>query len=120
MNIIRSEMVRDLAAIEARGYRDPLDHRRAAVLRASVRSIELSEMPVPHGIVSGMNRDREREHLVQVDRHIAECKTHIARQREIIQELVGNGQAPELAVSTLNALRSSLRGFEPHRAPKSD
>ena len=63
-----------------------------------------------------MNREREREHLVQVDRHIAECKTHIARQREIIQELLQNGRDTELAVSMLHALRGNLRSFERHRA----
>ena len=30
--------------------------------------------------------ERKREQLAQVDRHIAECKAHIARQREIIQD----------------------------------
>jgi hypothetical protein len=43
-----------------------------------------------------MSRDREREHLAEADRHIAECKTHIARQREIIQELVEAGVPPKL------------------------
>src|SRR5262245_8206478 len=28
----------------------------------------------------------EREHLVQADRHIAECKNHMARHRQIIQK----------------------------------
>jgi hypothetical protein len=32
--------------------------------------------------------ERKREHLAQVDRHIAECEAHIARQREIIQDAV--------------------------------
>jgi hypothetical protein len=59
-----------------------------------------------------MNRDR---HLAQVDRHIAECKTYIAQQREIIQELIQNGQDTELAVSMLHVLRASLRGLEHHR-----
>ena len=61
-----------------------------------------------------MNREREREHLVQVDRHIAECKTHIARQRE--KELLRDGRDTELAVSMLHALRGNLRSFERHRA----
>ena len=63
-----------------------------------------------------MSRDREREHLAQANRHIAECKSHIARQREIIQELVEKGQDTELAVSMLHALRDSLHAFERHRA----
>ena len=32
--------------------------------------------------------ERKREHLAQVDRHIADCKAHIAHQREIIQYAV--------------------------------
>jgi hypothetical protein len=59
-----------------------------------------------------MNRDR---YLAQVDRHIAECKVHIAQQREIIQELIQNGQDTELAVSMLHVLRASLRSLEHHR-----
>jgi hypothetical protein len=63
-----------------------------------------------------MSQDREREYLAQVDRHIAECKTYIAHQREIIQELLQNGHDTALAVSMLHALRGSLHGFEHHRA----
>jgi len=43
-------------------------------------------------------------------------KTHIAHQREIIQELLQNGHDTALAVSMLHALRGSLHGFEHHRA----
>jgi phytoene/squalene synthetase len=46
-----------------------------------------------------MSLDREREHLAEADRHISEFKTHIAWQREIIQELVEKGHDAELAVS---------------------
>ncbi len=28
----------------------------------------------------------ERKHLVETDRHIAECKAHIAKQRELIEK----------------------------------
>ena len=38
--------------------------------------------------VLGTHKDRERGYLMQADRHIAECKNHIAHQREIILELV--------------------------------
>jgi hypothetical protein len=53
---------------------------------------------------------------MQADRHIAECKNHIAHQREIILELVQNGQDSELAVSMLHVFRANLRGLERHRA----
>jgi hypothetical protein len=59
--------------------------------------------------------EREREHLAQVDRHIAECKAHIARQREIIQHAVEQAQPADLAEGMLRALEESLRAFERHR-----
>ena len=59
-----------------------------------------------------MNR---HEHLAQVDRHIAECKADIARQREIIQHAVEQGQPADLAEGMLRALEESLRAFERHR-----
>jgi hypothetical protein len=34
-----------------------------------------------------MNAERERKHLAQADRHIAELKKDIARQWQIIEEL---------------------------------
>ena len=59
-----------------------------------------------------MNR---HEHLAQVDRHIAECKADIARQREIIQDAVEQGQPADLAEGMLRALEESLCAFERHR-----
>ena len=59
--------------------------------------------------------ERKREHLAQVDRHIAECKAHIVRQREIIQSAVEQGQPAELAEGMLRAMEESLRAFERHR-----
>jgi hypothetical protein len=58
---------------------------------------------------------REREHLTQVDRFIAECKNRIARQREVIASAFQNGDATEVPVSMLRALEASLRAFETHR-----
>ena len=58
---------------------------------------------------------RNREHLAQVDRHIAECEAHIARQREIIQDVVEQGHPADLAEGMLRALGESLRAFERHR-----
>jgi len=68
------------------------------------------------GLFYSMSGNREREYLRQVDRHIAECKSHIAYQREVIQELVQSGHDSELAVSMLHVLRANLRSLERHRA----
>ena len=68
------------------------------------------------GLFYSMSGNREREYLRQVDRHIAECKSHIAHQREVIQELVQSGHDSELAVSMLHVLRANLRSLERHRA----
>jgi hypothetical protein len=58
---------------------------------------------------------REREHLAQADRFIAECKNRIARQRDVIASAFQKGQATEVPVSMLRALEASLRAFEGHR-----
>ena len=56
-----------------------------------------------------------REHLVQADRFIAECKNRIARQREIIATAYENGHSKDIPVSMLRALEENLRSFERHR-----
>ena len=58
---------------------------------------------------------REREHLVQADRFIAECKNRIARQRDDIASAFQKGRATEVPVSMLRAFEASLRAFETHR-----
>ena len=58
---------------------------------------------------------REGAHLIQADRHIARCKSQIARQREVIELLKLAGKDPELAISMLHALETCLRAFEKHR-----
>jgi hypothetical protein len=58
---------------------------------------------------------REREHLVQADRFIAECKNRIARQRDVIASAFQKGHATEVPVSMLRAFEVSLRAFETHR-----
>jgi hypothetical protein len=62
-----------------------------------------------------MIEQQERECLAQVDRHIAECQSHIAGQREIIHQAVERGQPADLAEGMLRALEESLRAFERHR-----
>jgi hypothetical protein len=66
-------------------------------------------------MISPPDNGREGAHLIQADRHIARCKSHIARQREIIELLKLAGKDTELAVSMLHALETSLSAFERHR-----
>lgn len=62
-----------------------------------------------------MDRNREREHLAQADRHIAECNGHIARQREIVEKLALRGQPCEEAKQWLTTLQNSLSILERQR-----
>src|SRR5262245_32757089 len=57
----------------------------------------------------------ERKHLVETDRHIAECKNYIAKQRELIERAIQRGRSTEVAETTLEALEESLRAFERRR-----
>ena len=59
--------------------------------------------------------DQERRHLAQADRHIAECKSLIARQEELVRRITQRGQSTDWAEDTLNAFQSSLDAFEAHR-----
>jgi hypothetical protein len=59
--------------------------------------------------------ERRHEYLAQVDRHIAECKAHIAGQREVIQHAVEQGQPADLAEGMLRAMEESRLAFERHR-----
>ena len=47
---------------------------------------------------------REREHLAQADRFIAECKNRITCQRDIIASAFQKGHATDVPVSMLRAL----------------
>jgi hypothetical protein len=53
----------------------------------------------------------ERKHLVETDRHIAECKAYIAKQRDLIQRAIQQGRSAEVAEETLEALEASLRAL---------
>jgi hypothetical protein len=54
-------------------------------------------------------------HLEQADRHVAEAKQRIARQRELIATLEFTNHPTEAAVSMLAAMEKSVRAFEHHR-----
>jgi hypothetical protein len=58
---------------------------------------------------------KERDHLVQADRYIAECKARIERQREVIRQAEEAGQNTFWAKETLKTWEASLRVFEAHR-----
>jgi hypothetical protein len=49
------------------------------------------------------------------DRHITECKAHIAHQRELIERAIRAGRPTDVAELALDALEQSLRAFELHR-----
>ena len=54
----------------------------------------------------------ERKHLIETDRHIAECKEYIAKQRDRIDRAIEQGRSTEVAET---ALEASLRAFERQR-----
>jgi hypothetical protein len=57
----------------------------------------------------------ERKLLVETDRRIAECKAHIAKQRDLIESAIQRGRSTEVAEETLEAIEASLRALERHR-----
>ena len=54
-------------------------------------------------------------YLAQANRHIAELKVQIVRQRVIVKDALETGQRLEMAESLLDALEGSVRIFERHR-----
>jgi hypothetical protein len=62
-----------------------------------------------------MDNDLELERLVQADRHIAQAKVHVVRQRQIVLDLLLGGRPREEAGTLLKRLEESLRAFERHR-----
>jgi hypothetical protein len=62
-----------------------------------------------------MNRAQKKKQLTGTDRHIADAKVLIARQRKVLERTLAMGYPSELAESTLDALEGSLRMLEQHR-----
>ena len=62
-----------------------------------------------------MSNDLEREQLADADRHIAQAKRQVLRQRQIVLDLVLHGQPRDEAVTLLNQLEEGLRALERHR-----
>jgi hypothetical protein len=59
------------------------------------------------------NTDQERRHLAQADQHIAGAKIHIARQREVVEELRHPWAFPRKAAA--RASRAEVLGRNPSR-----
>ena len=57
----------------------------------------------------------ERKHLVETDRHIAECEAYITKQRDLIERAIQQGRSTEVAEETLESLEASLRSLERQR-----
>ena len=56
-----------------------------------------------------------RKHLVETDRHIAECKEYIAKQRQRIERAIEQGRSTEVAETMPETFEASLRAFERRR-----
>jgi hypothetical protein len=63
----------------------------------------------------GTMTDQERRHLIQADRHIAECKDRITRQRDFIEQLRAGGHDTAWHNPCSTALETGLNAFETHR-----
>ena len=61
-----------------------------------------------------MNRARGQEHLAQADRHMAELRARIARQRLILKRTLAECRRLLVAKSTLQALEGTLHKFGEH------
>ena len=57
----------------------------------------------------------ERKHLVETDRHIAECEAYIAKQRDLIERAIEQGRSTEVAEETLATLEASPHALERQR-----
>jgi len=61
-----------------------------------------------------MYRAQLQEHLAQADRHMAELKAHIVRQRLILGRTLAECRRLLVAKSTLQALEGNLHKFGEH------
>jgi len=67
------------------------------------------KLEIAANALPNMNFEEERETLAKVERHIAEARKYIARQRVLVQNVVDKGELSIEAKSTLQSLESSLR-----------
>jgi hypothetical protein len=47
----------------------------------------------------------ERKHLVEIDRHIAECEAYIAKQRELIERAIQRGRSTQSGGDNARGIR---------------
>ena len=59
--------------------------------------------------------EREREHLVEADRHMAAAKQRVEQQKRVIEKLVQDGHDTRAATSLLDAMERGLDALEHHR-----
>jgi hypothetical protein len=62
-----------------------------------------------------MTPDRHREHLARADRHIAELRSRISHQLEIVERLRSYGVSNQDREDLLEILGESLRILQRHR-----
>jgi hypothetical protein len=62
-----------------------------------------------------MDHAQQQELLSETERHIAEAKTLISRQRAVLAQAAAWGHPLDAPKATLNTRESSLRMLEEHR-----
>jgi len=60
------------------------------------------------------DKHRERDHLVQSDRHLVQARVNILRQEQLIERLAAGGHDTRDAESFLSALIETLHSWEHH------
>jgi hypothetical protein len=67
------------------------------------------------GVAAPMTPDRHAEHLARADRHIAELRSRISHQLEIVERLRSYGISHQDREDLLAVLGESLRILQRHR-----
>jgi hypothetical protein len=55
-----------------------------------------------------MERDLLKDHLAQAERHIAEGRDHVERQRQIVEEVVRRGENADRSKALLELFENTL------------
>jgi hypothetical protein len=64
---------------------------------------------------AGTNKQRERAHLAEADRHLTNGKRRVARQQRLVAELKADGHSTAKAQQLLRTMQESLAQYEIHR-----
>src|SRR5215813_13369779 len=122
--LIASSTVRPYATrVQARARRHRIEAPWLALPLRPLARLAQNEEPGCTGSKAGRRgglgkravTEPERKHLVETDRHIAECEAYIAKQRDLIERAIQQGRSTEVAEETLEALEASLRALERQR-----